>query len=376
MSSNSGGGGIGVAGGPSLVAAQQGQGVAALLVMLAVLCFIFAYCCWGAPFCRSLCRRHCCCRVEDPEPDTRFGSTDQAMVATPTIILLPHGRMLVVDGTVFTQFQADTTGLDLVELGESVIRSQRNPRSLNRHQLRSSQGSVMDMDAETPSKESLGSLTGCFPPPTYESIYGRDEGEMPPSYSDILLHRFGNLPLELDMQEYAQDGKEEIQMQTLETRPRVTENPGSNTRYRYAGIISSFSNPSFPQQTITRNPSLIDNPLDEYYTDINLEGYTSTGEGLLSGPSRIADVQSLYNERINGYTEHFSNNEPETTNFRYVGENLNISETAEVSHYPPNNEARHIVPRILPVEVSSPTSPDDGESTDFGALPDIRESRV
>lgn len=108
----SGGFGVGfsVTGGPNIAAAQQGQGVAALLVMLAVLCFIFAYCCWGAPFCRSLCRRHCCCRLEDPEPDPRFGSSDQAMVATPTIILLPHGRMLVVDGTIFTQFQTDPTG--------------------------------------------------------------------------------------------------------------------------------------------------------------------------------------------------------------------------------------------------------------------------
>lgn len=111
--SNSGGFGVGVGvagSGPTLAAAQQGQGVAALLVMLAVLCFIFAYCCWGAPFCRSLCRRYCCCRLEDPEPDARFGSSDQAMVATPTIILLPHGRMLVVDGTIFTQFQTDPTG--------------------------------------------------------------------------------------------------------------------------------------------------------------------------------------------------------------------------------------------------------------------------
>lgn len=111
MSSSGGFGvGVGVAGGPTLAAAQQGQGVAALLVMLAVLCFIFAYCCWGAPFCRSLCRRHCCCRLEDPEPDPRFTGSDQAMVATPTIILLPHGRMLVVDGTIFTQFQTDPTG--------------------------------------------------------------------------------------------------------------------------------------------------------------------------------------------------------------------------------------------------------------------------
>lgn len=33
--------------------------------------------------------------------------------------------MLVVDGTVFAQFQADTTGIDLLELGESVVRAQQ-----------------------------------------------------------------------------------------------------------------------------------------------------------------------------------------------------------------------------------------------------------
>jgi len=80
-------------------------------------------------------------------------------------------------------------GLDLVELGDSVLRAQRNPRSVNRHQLQSSQGSILEMDAETPSKDSLGSV-GCFPPPTYESIYGKEESDMPPSYSDILLHRY------------------------------------------------------------------------------------------------------------------------------------------------------------------------------------------
>lgn len=79
-------------------------------------------------------------------------------------------------------------GLDLVELGENVIRAQRNPRCINRHQLQNSQGSILEMDAETPSKDSIGSI-GCFPPPTYESIYGKDEGDMPPSYSDIVLHR-------------------------------------------------------------------------------------------------------------------------------------------------------------------------------------------
>ncbi|KZC11223.1 hypothetical protein WN55_02314 [Dufourea novaeangliae] len=279
MSSSSGlgfgvGVGVGVAGGPTLAAAQQGQGVAALLVMLAVLCFIFAYCCWGAPFCRSLCRRHCCCRLEDPEPDSRFGNSDQAMVATPTIILLPHGRMLVVDGTIFTQFQTDPTGLDLVELGDSVLRAQRNPRSINRHQLQNSQGSILEMDAETPSKDSLGSI-GCFPPPTYESIYGKEESDMPPSYSDILLHRFANLPHEIDIHNYRSDGKEEIEMQSLDGCPHILSNPMNAIPYPYTSV-TSFSSQSFPRRNVTRNPSIISNPLDSYYLDNELELYRMT----------------------------------------------------------------------------------------------------
>lgn len=79
-------------------------------------------------------------------------------------------------------------GLDLVELGENVLRAQRSPRCLHRHQLQNSEGSILEMDVETPSKDSLGSIGG-FPPPAYESIYGKDENDMPPSYSDILLHR-------------------------------------------------------------------------------------------------------------------------------------------------------------------------------------------
>ncbi|XP_068991696.1 uncharacterized protein [Neodiprion pinetum] len=394
MSSSSGGGGfgvgVGVAGGPGLAAAQQGQGVAALLVMLAVLCFIFAYCCWGAPFCRSLCKKHCCCRLEDPEPDPRFGSTDQAMVATPTIILLPHGRMLVVDGTVFTQFQADTTGLDLVELGESVIRAQRNPRSLNRHQLRSSQGSIMEMDAETPSKESLGSLGGCFAPPTYESIYGKDEGDMPPSYSDILLHRFGNLPYELDVQEFAQDGKEEIEMQTLETRPRVIENPANvqGNNFYYGGI-GSFSTPNFPQQNVTRNPTLTDNPLDEYYADVNLDAYTIS-TGMIGSHGYDREVEGNYVLRNEGSNESFRNivhNETEiqisdrqldVSSLSYVNENLGnnsagVAESSRNRYSSPSSDARYDHRPVF----SEPGSSDEGEPAgDFGTLPDIRESRV
>ncbi|XP_032674527.1 uncharacterized protein LOC116845659 isoform X2 [Odontomachus brunneus] len=321
MSSSGGFGvGVGVAGGPTLAAAQQGQGVAALLVMLAVLCFIFAYCCWGAPFCRSLCRRHCCCRLEDPEPDPRFGGSDQAMVATPTIILLPHGRMLVVDGTIFTQFQTDPTGLDLVELGDSVLRAQRNPRSVNRHQLQSSQGSI-EMDAETPSKDSLGSI-GCFPPPTYESIYGKEETDMPPSYSDILLHRFANLPHEIDMRDYCRDGKEEIEMQSLESCPHIVGNPLNSMPYHpYATVTSLSSLQSYPRRNVSRNPSIISNPLDNYYVDNELGVYRLSRE-MIPRVSSNANLESFH-------TSH------DEMSFRVpVDENENLRHTSR------NNERR------------------------------------
>ncbi|XP_011498920.1 PREDICTED: uncharacterized protein LOC105363048 [Ceratosolen solmsi marchali] len=268
MSSSSGAGGaasygfgVGLAGGTSTAVAQQGQGVAALLVMLAVLCFIFAYCCWGAPFCRALCRRHCCCRLEDGDSESGCpgsGTTsnpDQPILATPTIILLPHGRMLVVDGTIFTQFQAESSGLDLVELGESVMRAQRNPVAVTRHhQHQNSQGSIIEMDAETPSKDSMGSL-GCFPPPTYESIYGKDERrDMPPSYSDILLHRLANLPFEIELQGYGRDSKEDvIEMRSLEDCHPVGQ-----------GLVY----PGYSSHSLPRNPSLITNPLDSYYEEL------------------------------------------------------------------------------------------------------------
>lgn len=321
--------GVGVAGGPTLAAAQQGQGVAALLVMLAVLCFIFAYCCWGAPFCRSLCRRHCCCRLEDPEPDSRFGNSDQTMVATPTIILLPHGRMLVVDGTMFTQFQADPTGLDLVELGDSVLRAQRNPRSINRHQLQNSQGSILEMDAETPSKDSLGSIA-CFPPPTYESIYGKEETDMPPSYSDILLHRFANLPHEIDMHDFCRNDKEEIEMQNLEGCPHIVGNPMNVLSYPYT-TVTSFSTQSFPRRNVTRNPSIISNPLDNYYMDNDLGLYrlsqemghrVSSNANLNTYRTSHGDITfQLFNENENHRQSNIINNDNRCSNSLNINRN-------------------------------------------------------
>lgn len=186
-------------GGNTVVHTQQGQGMAALLVMIAVLCFILAYCCWGAPCCRSFCRRRCCscCHVNrgnthgdiEASPSDIGLSVDQGMVATPTIILLPYGRMLVVDGSVFAQLQADTSGLDLIELGENIVQAQQRatpPITLN--SLADSTPSILDVDSETNSKDGCISPTlGGSLPPTYESIFGLESmADLPPSYDEIL----------------------------------------------------------------------------------------------------------------------------------------------------------------------------------------------
>ncbi|XP_067001031.1 uncharacterized protein [Anabrus simplex] len=164
------------------VHAQQGQGLVALLVMIAVLCFIVAYCCWGAPCCRAFCRRRCCCchmatDLESASPSDVGLSVEPGVGATPTIILLPYGRMLVVDGSL----QADRSGLDLIELGENVVRAQQqNTRT-------SSTPSILDVDSETTSKGLDSPISTGMPPPTYESIFGSAEiNDLPPSYDEIL----------------------------------------------------------------------------------------------------------------------------------------------------------------------------------------------
>jgi hypothetical protein len=135
-----------------------GQGLVALLVMIIVLCFIVAYYCWGA-CCRAFCPRRANSLDLDPESQfSEFGGLGQ-----PTIILLPYGRMVVVDSRVFSQLQTGS-GLDLNEIGR---------------QIPEVEGGTPDSEA----KERLSPLS-LPPPPTYDSIFGTDD--MPPSYDDLL----------------------------------------------------------------------------------------------------------------------------------------------------------------------------------------------
>lgn len=46
------------------------QGLATLLVMIAVLAIIILFCCFAAPGIRDICRKLCRCKIDDPDRDT------------------------------------------------------------------------------------------------------------------------------------------------------------------------------------------------------------------------------------------------------------------------------------------------------------------
>ncbi|XP_025833487.1 uncharacterized protein LOC108743134 [Agrilus planipennis] len=150
------------------------QGLPTLIVMIVVLMIILLFCFWGAPAVRSFCKRKICCFCPMDEPNMDQGYTTSP--ATPTIILLPFGRMLVVDRRIFTQLQADYSGIDFMELSANMIR--------NRHRFEGSSASVLD--SESAYKMRSFTSINCFPP-SYEDIFGTKNCDLPPSYSEISM---------------------------------------------------------------------------------------------------------------------------------------------------------------------------------------------
>ncbi|EFA07331.1 uncharacterized protein LOC655240 [Tribolium castaneum] len=152
----------------------RNQEVATLVVMIVVLTIIILFCCFAAPGVRDLCKKYVfrTCVMDDPDIDNASAAGESA---TPTIILLPYGRMLVVDRAVFAQLQADHTGIDFMELSANLIRAQRYQAG--------STPSILD--SETTSKGLSPTSLG-FSPPAYEDIFG-DKSDLPPSYSEVSL---------------------------------------------------------------------------------------------------------------------------------------------------------------------------------------------
>ncbi|XP_056638536.1 uncharacterized protein LOC130446353 isoform X2 [Diorhabda sublineata] len=139
------------------------QGFATLIVMIAVLFIIVLFCCFAAPGIRMMCKRYIFRRCLPNDHNIDNGSTRTDEVCTPTVIILPNGRMLVVDRNVLR------TELELMEISADLF----NPHV-------GSTPSILDSSDTSKgiSPTSLG-----VPPPTYEDVFP----DFPPSYSEISI---------------------------------------------------------------------------------------------------------------------------------------------------------------------------------------------
>lgn len=107
-------------------------------------------------------------------------------------------------------------------------------------------------------------------------------------------YRFANLPHEIDMHGYCRDGKEEIEMQSLENCPHIVGNPLNSMPYHpYATVTSLSSLQSYPRRNVSRNPSIISNPLDNYYVDNEL-GVYRLNRDMMPRVSSNANLESFH----------------------------------------------------------------------------------
>lgn len=140
-----------------------------------------------------------------------------------------------------------------------------------------------------------------------------------------MTHRFANLPHEIDMHGYCRDGKEEIEMQSLESCPHIVGNPLNSMPYHpYATVTSLSSLQSYPRRNVSRNPSIISNPLDNYYVDNELGVYRLSRE-MIPRVSSNANLESFH-------TSH------DEMSFR-----VPVDENENLRHASRNNERRQQV---------------------------------
>lgn len=101
------------------------------------------------------------------------------------------------------------------------------------------------------------------------------------------------------MHGYCRDGKEEIEMQSLDSCPHIVGNPLNSMPYHpYATVTSLSSLQSYPRRNVSRNPSIISNPLDSYYVDNELSVYRLSREMIprVSSNANIGTFRASYDE--------------------------------------------------------------------------------
>lgn len=175
--------------------------------------------------------------------------------STPTIILLPYGRMLVVDRNIFAQLQADHTGIDFMELSANMIRAQRLQNG--------STPSILDSDTTSKgySPTSLG-----LSPPAYEDIFG--EKDLPPSYSELsFMLRCFNSPPDTRKPE----GDEEDDRNSNALRDLIIEELNSVTVNRLSNSNSNQCNVDVDHDSVQENeqPAVLRNDVNNVRVDAN-----------------------------------------------------------------------------------------------------------
>jgi len=97
------------------------------------------------------------------------------------------------------------------------------------------------------------------------------------------------------MHSYCRDSKEEIEMQSLDSCPHIIGNP-LNTMpgyHPYATVTSLSSLQSYPRRNVSRNPSIISNPLDNFYVDNELGLYRLSRETMPRVSSNDANLEAF-----------------------------------------------------------------------------------
>lgn len=103
------------------------------------------------------------------------------------------------------------------------------------------------------------------------------------------------MPHEIDMRGYCRDSKEEIEMQSLDSCPHIIGNPLNSVPgyHPYATVTSLSSLQSYPRRNVSRNPSIISNPLDNFYVDNELGLYRLSRETMPRVSSNDANLETF-----------------------------------------------------------------------------------
>lgn len=121
------------------------------------------------------------------------------------------------------------------------------------------------------------------------------------------------------MRGYCRDSKEEIEMQSLDSCPHIIGNPLNSVPgyHPYATVTSLSSLQSYPRRNVSRNPSIISNPLDNFYVDNELGLYRLSRETIPRVSSNDTNLETFHTSHDEVFRVPLDENE----NHRHAGRN-------------------------------------------------------